>query len=81
MHRLRTVVVCLLALGLGVAAGACGLLRGCPEVEPFHRSVYEVDQSDERPELAGAVVDATEDEVSLSYTLERLEKVVASAGG
>jgi hypothetical protein len=68
--RLRSLVGCVLALVAGVGAGACGSFWGCPELEPFEPAVYEVDRSEERPELVGAIIDATQDDTTISYSLD-----------
>jgi hypothetical protein len=61
----------LLAMTAGLAVGSMGcgvLLCDCPELEPVQPGVFEVVDSPERPELVGAVIDAADDGVQISFT-------------
>ncbi|MEZ4381146.1 MAG: hypothetical protein R3A79_07345 [Nannocystaceae bacterium] len=68
------------AVGLGLAAALVGTLVGgigcgailcrCPDLTPVDPGTFEVDDNNERPELAGAIVEATPERVEISYTLE-----------
>lgn len=68
------------AVGLGLAAALVGMLVGgvgcgallcrCPDLIPVKPGTFEVESNNERPELAGALVEATPDNVEVSYTLE-----------
>jgi hypothetical protein len=72
--RACTCLLGAIALVAGVLASAPACLpRGCPE--PFLFGVFEVDRTaatpgaSERPELEGAIIDANEDSVVITFDL------------
>ena len=68
------------AVGLGLAAAFAGMLIGgagcgallcrCPDITPLEPGTFEIADNDLRPELEGAIVEATDEGVEISYTLE-----------
>jgi hypothetical protein len=68
MGRAALVSLGLVAMSAGLALGSTACFCDCPDLDPVRPGVFEVVESPVRPELVGAIVDATGEIVTVSFT-------------